>query len=305
MPHDDPIRNRRQTSDERQEARTQAFMSCDAWLDFHCELYDVLSHRELRVARVDPGAIRLVDGRSLDLIPLVAQCSERPAADWRGLIERHLDRLVTLLGGPRCMVAGPISSFDLRVRLLPASPIERPVLDSLGVRWLTADLVAALVVVDAHASRALSVAEIVEQGWDLDHAWESAWAQTEQLEEPDQLEIIDVSGVDVIHMSGPDEFTASLVCSLEQHVGPVGRNGAIVAVPCLDTVLVHPIEGPSSRRAIGTLVPIVRRLHAEGPGSLSPQVYWWRAGRLVWIPTVFGGDTNEVYLPAGLSDVLS
>lgn len=304
MPHDDSTRHRH-GSDEPQETGTQVFMTCDAWLDFHCELYDVLSSLDVRVARVEPGAVRLVDGRSLDLIPLVAQCSERPPADWRGLIERHLDRLIELLGGPLSIGTGPIASIDLRVRLVPGSPIERPILDSVGARWVTADLAAVLVVVDERTMRTVGATEIEERGWDLDRVWESAWAQTEQLEEPDQLEVIDVSGVDVVHMSGTGSLTASLVCSLEQHIGPVGANGAIVAVPCDDMVLVHPIEGPTSRRAIGTLVPIVRRLHADGPGSLSPQLYWWRDGRLVWIPTVFGGETNEVYLPAGLSDVLS
>ncbi len=305
MPHDDSARRPSQTPASPPKPSSHAFISCEAWLDFHCELYDVVADLAVRVDHVDPGVIRLVGGRSLPLVALVDQCLDRPREDWHTLIERYLHGMVDLLGVTDCDARPPTSSIELRVRLVPATPIDRPVLDSIGARMVTNDLAAVLASVADGVLTTVTADEIADLGWDLDETWASAWAQTALLEEPDELDVVDLAGVEVVHLFGSSEFTATLVCSLEDHVGPLGQHGAIIAVPCDHTVLIHPIEGETSRRAIGTLVPIVRRIHADGPGSLSPQIYWWRDGSLVWIPTVFGGETNEVYLPAGLGDALS
>lgn len=279
-----------------------AFMSTDDWLDFHCELHDVVQELGIRVERIEPGVLRLKTGASLPLLALVEQCNVRPRDDWPGLMDRYLDRIADLLGP---IPSGAPSTIELRVRLIPSTPIDEGMLAGLGAQPVADGIAAVLSVDSRQGPRTVAPDEIERLGWDLDTAWDAAWSQTSMLVEPDEIDVVDIGGVDVIHVFGRSEYTASLVPHLDLVLGPMDDAGALIGLPCDHTVLVHPIEGTSSRRAIGTMVPIIRRLHGDGPGSLSPQLYWWRGGELTWIPTVFGGPTNEVYLPYGLGDILA
>ncbi|MEM1333683.1 MAG: hypothetical protein AAGG08_09515, partial [Actinomycetota bacterium] len=282
MPHDEttPPSTRTSTGSRRvEQPGAFSYVEPDTWLDFHCELYDVVDDLGLPVDRIEPGVVRLRRGVAIPVLGLVEQCNERPREDWPLLIERYLGGMAALLGTEPNGRSTP-DSIDLRVRLVPSSPIDATMLAALGARPVADGIAALLSVTTPEGPRTVSLDELDQLGWDVEETWASAWAQTKLLEEPEELDAVDLAGVEVVHVFGCSEFTASLACSMEHFLGPLGEHGAIVGLPCDHTILVHPIGGSDSRRAIGTLVPIVRRLHADGPGSLSPQLYWWKAGRL-------------------------
>lgn len=89
----------------------------------------------------------------------------------------------------------------------------------------------------------------------------------------------------------------------------IGDLGAIVSMPLRHSVLVHPIDNASAQCGIAGMIPIAHQLFKQGPGSVSPHLYWWRDGSLEWIPTFFDGTTSgsEFYpspeLAAALADV--
>ena len=68
--------------------------------------------------------------------------------------------------------------------------------------------------------------------------------------------------------------------------------GVVAAVPNRHTLLWHPIVDPSALRAIDALVVMAANLCAEGPGSISPHLYWWKDGTLATLPT---RETEEHY----------
>ena len=87
----------------------------------------------------------------------------------------------------------------------------------------------------------------------------------------------------------------------------IGERGAIVSMPIRHSVLVHPIDDSTVRPAIAGMIPITRQLFKQGPGSVSPHLYWWRDGALEWIPTFFDGTPSgvEVYPSSELSDLVA
>jgi hypothetical protein len=54
----------------------------------------------------------------------------------------------------------------------------------------------------------------------------------------------------------------------------------------------HSIVDPSALRAIDAMVVMAANLCQEGPGSISPNLYWWRDGTLRTLPT---RETDEHY----------
>ncbi len=137
-----------------------------------------------------------------------------------------------------------------------------------------------------------------------DPSWNSAWGQTRTLEQPQEINTIDANGVPLMHLFSDTLYGASFVPFLRDVVD-VGGEGALVSIPLVHSVLVHPITEVSVVQAAQAMIPITRQVHKSGPGSLSPHVYWWRDGSLTWIPTYFGRDGVEFHAPNGLADLIA
>lgn len=297
-----------------QPARTDAparpidfeFMGSSEWFEFHCELYDVIAELELAASTVGPGVIRLRNGRSLGLLQLAQHCHLGDREEWRDLITTHLRTMTAHLHD----VIEPFSMFDLRIRLIPDTPDDRDTLRALGARPFAEGVVQVLAIDVPEAVRCVPAREVTELGWNIDEAWASALAQTEALEMPDELHTIDIGGVDIIHVFGERPFTASLVGVVDRLVGEVAHiaeSGAVISMPLRHSLLVHPIDGADVRTAIAGMIPITRQLFKQGPGSVSPHLYWWRNGKLQWIPTFFDGTIEgvEFYPSEELSDEIA
>lgn len=283
-----------------------AFMAANDWLEFTCEMYDTLDRIDAHGGRLDAGVLSMSDGRTIPLLALAQHCHLRPREEWSDLISGHLRAMIGRLRDV-CVDEPdvPLSLFDLRVRLVPDDPVDHKVFGELGARPYATGITQALAVDVVGGIRFVAEKELDDLGHDAHQVWAGAWAQTEALEQPDDVNVIDVGGADVVHVFGERPLTASLVGTVDQLLGPFPADGAIVSVPAGHSVLVHPLEGPAEARlAIDALIPITRQLFRQGPDSISAHLYWWRDGRLEWIPTYFARDGIEAYLPADLADLL-
>ena len=281
------------------------FMAADEWLAFNCEVYDAAASIEIGLREVDGGWLHLQSGRSLPLLQLAQVCHLADPVHWRNLIDTHLATMTAHLVTESHDVVEPLSMFDLRIRLVPDDPRDHTMFGELGARPFAEGVTQILAVDVPGAVRSVPAREIDDLGWDLDEAWASAWAQTTTLEAPDELNVIDVGGADVVHVYGERTFTSSLVGVIDDIVGPVDEPGAIVSMPLGHSLLVHPIEGREASIAAHAMIPLTRQLFRNGPSSVSPHLYHWRDGRLAWIPTYFADDGIEFHPPVELASVLA
>jgi hypothetical protein len=79
-------------------------------------------------------------------------------------------------------------------------------------------------------------------------------------------------------------FGSNVILNLDQTDGLVGTHGSLVIVPHRHTTVVHPIEDTSVLMAINMLIPMAHGMHHEGPGSITPQIYWYRQGKFLNLP---------------------
>jgi hypothetical protein len=61
--------------------------------------------------------------------------------------------------------------------------------------------------------------------------------------------------------------------------------GALAAAPHRHAVLYHVIRDRSAIKAINAMIPAAFGMFQEGPGSISPNLYWWQSGRLTLLPS--------------------
>lgn len=196
---------------------------------------------------------------------------------------------------------------DLRIQVAPDGPATEATHRGLGARPFAEGVVHYLALRTESGSRPISNDEVERLGWNTKEAWSSAWALTRTLERPTRVNVLRSGRATICHLHSDHEFGASFVPFLDDALCEGHRmpgNGAIVAMPQRNGVLVHPIRGGDVIDAVQAMIPITRHLHQTGPDSVSAHLYWWQGGHLTWIPTYFGPDVVEFYPSIELADLI-
>ena len=129
-------------------------------------------------------------------------------------------------------------------------------------------------------------------GVSADELYYQALANQRRAEQRAAIEEIDVGGAIVRAMTGDSYFVASNLLLLNDFVTEEPPLGVIAAVPNRHTLVWHPIIDGSALRALDAMVVMAASLHAEGPGAISPNLYWWKDGVVRTLPT---RETEEHY----------
>lgn len=121
------------------------------------------------------------------------------------------------------------------------------------------------------------------------------------------LQAFDVGkGAAIRALVGDSFFTASHALFLEEHLEAPSGFGALVAVPHRHAVLFHAIADMRVVAAVNSMIPITFGMYQEGPGSLSPNLYWWKDGELLLLPTkVTAQSISFSPPPAFVAEVLN
>jgi hypothetical protein len=91
-------------------------------------------------------------------------------------------------------------------------------------------------------------------------------------------------------------FAASHAFLLEERLPPEARGSAIFAVPQRHALLYAPLVDLGIVESINRLIAIAGPMFEQGPGSISPGLYWWREGSVTLLPSQFDG-TNVQFMP--------
>ena len=119
------------------------------------------------------------------------------------------------------------------------------------------------------------------------------------LAEPVEYEELDGPSGAVLHsVYGDSHFVAAKALVLPQSVRALtGRelpeHGALVVVPTRHLLAFHPIVDGTVVDAVNELAAYGLGAYQDGPGSLSPLLYWWYQGQLVCL-TVFDHETRSL-----------
>ncbi|MFJ4716993.1 immunity 49 family protein [Streptomyces sp. NPDC088785] len=150
------------------------------------------------------------------------------------------------------------------------------------------------------AVRLLTDADVERAGAD------ALWAAAERalVRAPMRLEEVRLAGHPVLYsVYGDSPFVSTKALVLPELVAEAtGRRmpdaGALVVVPTRHLLAFHPVVDGTAAAAVDDLATYAVKAHEDGPGPLSPLVYWWHGGRLT--PLTAAGQE-----PSGdLADVL-
>ncbi|MFE3610348.1 hypothetical protein ACFXPH_31955, partial [Streptomyces goshikiensis] len=183
-------------------------------------------------------------------------------------------------------------------RLLPVASLTPDIADGMRYARLIADGLVFAYALDGPTSvRILTDADVERAG--LDALGRAAYANLMRV--PVEHEEVTVAGRARLHsLYGDSHFVASKALFLSEAARQVTgtalpEGGALVVVPTRHLLAYHPITDGSVVDALNGLASYALGAHEDGPGALSPRVYWWHQGGLTSL-TVIDEDTRTFSL---------
>lgn len=223
----------------------------------------------------------------------------------RALIEHHFG---IALGATAAGGTDELADFEKARPLCKLRLWHRPALPNPDVFYwdIAEDLVAALTL-DLPEMLTTCNREHVAK-WPIAKAdlWRLALAQV-RAEGLLPAHALDVGGGASVHILEGDRtfFAASHVLFLEDYVGPASM-GCVVAMPRRHTMVFHRIADLRVVQVIQSMLNVIPRMCHEGPGSISPSLYWWQPSRaLMLLPSQLVGTTLQFHPPAPFIQMLN
>lgn len=100
-------------------------------------------------------------------------------------------------------------------------------------------------------------------------------------------------------------FSPNVILDLEENEDWLGSQGALVGVPNRHGVLLHPINSLKVVNIIGAMASACASMYNSGPGSISPNLFWYKGKSFIRLPYAINKDKTEFYPPDLFTDMLN
>lgn len=227
-----------------------------------------------------------VNGHTFPLHNLAQACRHAPRDSWPHLVAAHFAAL-------REGSEGGESVAELlrgaHARLLPTDSLTPELVGALGyARTVAEGLVFAYALDGPSSVRILTDTDVERAG--LQELGQAGYANL--MDVPVEHEEVASEGRPLLHsVYGESPFVASkglFLSELARQVTgePLPDAGALVVMPTRHLLAYHPITDGSVADAVNDLAAYAFGAHEDGPGALSPRVYWWRRGSLTSLTVI-------------------
>jgi hypothetical protein len=251
-----------------------------------------------------PGDVMLLEGANrlhVSMRNLRQLARLVPRDDWPALVADHVTTIVTAIEEPLGLSDFELAQHLLRTRIYPAEADN----GILAARPFAPGLIEAVVVDTPTTVRTVTIDEM--DGWPV--SGDALFMLGRSNVRSDgllQAEEQDLGLVRVTVLQGWTFYAATHMAWLEEYLD-IGPYGALVVAPNRSLIVAHPIQvGAGHDSVVNAATELQAQAHQayeDGPGSLSPHLFWRRAGTLTLLETRYDGES--LILPQGFLSVLS
>jgi hypothetical protein len=282
-----------------------SFLTPEEWQAFVAEVRRALDGVGLPY-RLDPDGFVQFEGSpgQAGLVNLAQMCHASDRADWPELVRTHFRQLLAAEARDTETLGADEALPLLRLRLWPREQVPEGL--DLVARPFADDLLAALVLDLPETVASVKPEQAERWGPTEDELFERAAAQTRADPDLEVARFEDEPGAAVVWAESESFFAASRALWPEDLLGaPPGEHGALLAVPNRHLAGAHAIEDLRVVGVIQTMLGFAARRYQEGPGSISPHLYWWRAGSVVRLPAEVTGGSIQFFPPDEFVELLN
>jgi hypothetical protein len=239
---------------------------------------------------------------------LAQLCYQVGRREWAAAIGSHFDNLFAATDAEAEMHERA-RTFDgvrdmFKVRLYPGANLggmdpEPP------ARWELAPGLTAAFVYDLPTTVSTASPEQVA-GWGIAHEELLAVALGNVRADAVETQTIGEAGPSAAIGCVADHFfAASHALLLGEKLPTAAAGHAVFTVPHRHALLYAPMVDVSIITSINQLIPIGVSMFQQGPGSISPGLYWWRDGAVILLPSEFDGQKLNFAPPDEFVQVLN
>ena len=288
-----------------------SFFNADEYAQFLERLNHYLEKEKIAYS-LGNGEITIQDGSfgadQLGLVNLAQMCKQQPVRKWQSMITNHFNSL-----RENAVFQDEFTKkahdFDfvkpyLVVRLYSKEYLSyigdeafigKPVTDDI-VAILAFDLPMAITNVKPEQTIQWNKTNEELFDWGLENA---------RINNPVEIVTETIGEFNVRLVQGNHFFAPNTVLELHRHTGFVGTQGSLVGIPHRHGVLIYPIEHLQVVTAITTLIPLINGLYKEGPGAISPQLFWYYDNQFTTLPYELSNEKIQFYPPEPFLNMLN
>jgi hypothetical protein len=245
--------------------------------------------------------------QKVNLQNLAQMCKAHPQVEWEALISDYLERVQLLISGnSEPAITGQAFSDiadTIAVRIYPGGTI------------LENDPVKSIYREDIPGTAATLVLDLPDRIVTITQEMAAPWNKTPQ--ELFQLGLNNVNrtcipsiaevdiedGMHIIEIRSSNFLTATYALLLEEFPQTIGKFGTLIGIPNRYLLACYPIDDKSVIRAITRLFPVIDQLYMEGPGSISPHLYWYRNGKYSCLKCNL--EKKQFFIPPDFTDLIN
>ena len=248
--------------------------------------------------------VEIVDGvvlpQRMGLGNLAQLCHQSPDERWLDHVERHFRVAEQSLRDARQLERTKADLDAVRhllaVRLYPEEHLQALPGAHLVYRSDLPGTISTLVYDLPHGLQSVRDADVEAWGVHLDKLFEMALDNVRRTFTA-RIESIALDNSSLLSISGESLLATTTILLLDDYPQCLGGEGTVAAVPNRMGVLAHPVEDASVLPALQALLQAVPRMYADGPGSISPRIYWYHRGEFLDLPYTIEGSQAEFRPP--------
>ena len=284
-----------------------SFMKADEYQAFEAAVRADFEGRGQAVRIVDDGAFT-GEGeaeRIYGLFNLAQLCHQLDRSDWPKTIREHFDNIAEAESATERIKDYEYARDLLKIRVYRLSDAPPEAAANWIHRPLSPELVAVLA---ADLPTTVStISKDVAGPWNIpiDELFSIATEHMAAEMPGYERSSIPLAGASLQTLSGDTFFVASQIVRFEDFAG-TPANGALVSLPNRHLLAWHPIETAAATvQAVQAMLQIGAAAFQEGPGSLTPDLYWWHRGALTLLPATIDRKGVQFFPPDAFMELLN
>lgn len=259
------------------------------------------------------GSLVLVNGgafgsQQLGLTNVAQVCKQGEIDNYGELISAHFDSMERGESF-RKEFEEKLGNFDaiksyIAVRLYPQHYMERLPKDSFMGRELPGSMYAMLVFDQPDTITNIKPSQA--SGWmKTDGELFQLAVENTRANNPISVSPFSFEDFSVFFAEADHFFVPNILFDLDARAGLTGLHGALIGLPHRHAALIYPIHDLNVIQAINGLIPTIHGMYREGPGSLSPCLFWYHNGDLIELPYTISDDSLTFSPPVAFVEMLN
>jgi hypothetical protein len=285
-----------------------SFMKAEEYQAFEAAVRADFERRGQVVRIADDGAF-VGEGeaeRAYGLFNLAQVCHQLERSDWPRAIREHFDNIAEAESATERIKDFAYARDLLKIRVYRLSDVPPEAAANWIHRALSPELVAVLA---ADLPTTVStISKDIAEGWNIPIDELFSIATEHMAAEMPGYERGSVpipGGASLLTLSGDTFFVASQIVRFADFAG-TPANGALVSLPNRHLLVWHPIETAAATvQAVQAMLQVGANAFQEGPGSLTPDLYWWHRGALTLLPSSVDRKGVQFFPPDAFVELLN